>query len=214
MNEQCQPATHAPSKTRDAVSAVPKTMATTLYVLRHAESEARPNCPEPDWPLSTRGRQQAQMLIQPLTALGIDRVYSSPYRRAFNTVAPFAHHKGLTIHTDARLRERTLTREWLDDHEQAVMATWADFHLTHPGGESSASCQRRMMHVISELSRRHEGQTLLISSHGNAISLYLNSLDPAFGVENWRAMQNPDLFWVRGTRWRRVSLRSLAQRSH
>jgi 2,3-bisphosphoglycerate-dependent phosphoglycerate mutase len=177
-----------------------------LYLLRHAESEANPDLPEPDWPLSTHGREQAQALIQPLTALDIDRVYSSPYRRALDTVAPFARHQGLTIHTDVRLRERTLTCEWLDDYEQAVMATWTNFDLSHPGGESSASCQRRMMHTIRELFLRSEGQTLLISSHGNAISLYLNSLDAQFGFENWRTMRKPDLFQVRANQWKHIRL--------
>lgn len=184
-------------------------MATTLYLLRHAESKADPNFPESDWPLSPRGRKQAQALIQTLKTLSIDRVYSSPYRRAFNTVAPFARHQDLVINIDERLRERTLTCEWLDDHEQAVRETWIDFDLSHPGGESSTACQRRMGHVIGELSHRHEGQTLLVSSHGNAISLHLNRLDARFGFENWRAMQNPDLFWIQANQWKHIPLESL-----
>lgn len=185
------------------------TATTTIYFLRHAESEPDPDVPEPDWPLSPQGRKQAQALIQTLKALGIDRVYSSPYRRALHTVAPFVRHQNVTIRTDTRLRERTLTSKWLDNHEQAVRETWIDFDMSHPGGESSASCQRRMCRVVGELSRRHEGQTLLISSHGNAIGLYLNSLDARFGFKNWRTMRNPDLFRVRAGRWRHISLESI-----
>jgi hypothetical protein len=42
----------------------------------------------------------------------------------------------------------------------------------------------------------HPGKTLLMSSHGNAISLYLNKLDSTFGYTKWQAMKSPDLFRI------------------
>ena len=179
-------------------------MPSSLYLLRHADSVASRTVPEPDWPLSVQGREQADALVPILQPLSIDRVVTSPYRRAVQTVAPFARQHDVTLHSDERLRERRLTDEWLDDHEAAVRATWQDFEHAHPGGESSAACQRRVVNAIADWTERFPDDTLLVSSHGNAISLYLHHVDPDFGFPDWQAMRKPDLFGIRDGGWVRV----------
>ena len=80
-----------------------------LYLLRYADGAAHLGT---GVPLIARGRWQAQALVGPLAALGIDVVYSSPYRRAMHTVRPFARHQRLPVRLDPRLRERRLTDQW------------------------------------------------------------------------------------------------------
>jgi 2,3-bisphosphoglycerate-dependent phosphoglycerate mutase len=46
------------------------------------------------------------------------------------------------------------------------------------------------------MAKKHNGVTLLLVSHGNAIALYLNSIEPSFGYDGWAAMKNPDVFRV------------------
>ncbi len=53
-----------------------------------------------------------------------------------------------------------------------------------------------MSHCLAQLAANYRGQTLLVCSHGNAIALYLNSIESACGFEAWAAMQNPDVFWI------------------
>jgi broad specificity phosphatase PhoE len=53
-----------------------------------------------------------------------------------------------------------------------------------------------MCHCLAQLAADHRGQTLLVCSHGNAIALYLNSIDSTFGFAAWAAMRNPDLFRI------------------
>ena len=178
---------------------------TVLYLLRHADSDASPHVPEPKWPLTGRGRHQAQALAESLATLGVDVIYSSPYRRAIKTVEPFARRLRLPVRLDPRFRERRLTDQWLDDHPKAVERVWSDFQLALPGGESSAACQRRMVQGLTDVQVRHPDRRLLVSSHGNAIGLYLNHLDDRFGFDTWQAMQKPDLFVVRGDRWERLA---------
>jgi len=178
-----------------------------LYLLRHAESTVSPDEPESDWPLSETGRNQAQALVDRLADCRVDAIYSSPYRRAVATVQPLAADRDLSVRTDDRLRERELTNRWLDDHREALRRVWNDFSLALPGGESSAACQRRVGAALDDLRSRHGGgERVLVSSHGNAIGLYLNRLDSSFGFEAWTEMQNPDLFAVQEGRWRRVEL--------
>ena len=178
-----------------------------IYLLRHAASTVSPDVPESDWPLSETGREQAQALVDQLSGARIDAIYSSPYRRAVATVRPLAADRDLPIHTDARLRERELTDRWLDDHTEALRRVWSDFDLVLPGGESSAACQQRVGTVLSELRARHgPSERVIVSSHGNAIGLYLNRLDSSFGFEAWAEMRNPDLFVTDGERWKRLEL--------
>jgi 2,3-bisphosphoglycerate-dependent phosphoglycerate mutase len=177
-----------------------------LYLLRHAESTVSPEVPESDWPLSETGTKQAQALVDRFANCRIDAVYSSPYRRSVATVRPLAADRDLSIRTDARLRERELMDQWLDDHRQALQRVWNDFSLTLPGGESSAACQRRVGEALDDLRSQHDDERVFVSSHGNAIGLYLNRLDSSFGFEDWKEMGNPDLFVVREDRWRRVAV--------
>ena len=53
-------------------------MPSSQYLLRHAYSVASRTVPEPDWPLSAQGREQADALVPILQPLSIDRVVTSP----------------------------------------------------------------------------------------------------------------------------------------
>ncbi len=171
---------------------------TRIYLVRHAESAPSPDVPEPEWPLSGNGRTQAEALVPVLAELPISAVYSSPYPRAVDTIRPFADQAGLEVNPVRDLRERRLTsgmaprprwREWLE-------RTWAEFDWAPPGGESSAQCQRRVAASLRGLAMAHPGESVLAASHGNAIALFLNSLDASFGFEEWATLRNPDLFLI------------------
>ena len=63
---------------------------TRLWLVRHAQSAPDKSRPEPEWPLSEVGRRQAEALVPVLKAIGVNRLASSPYRRAIDTLGPFA----------------------------------------------------------------------------------------------------------------------------
>ena len=169
---------------------------TTVFLLRHAESTVDPALPESDWPLSESGLRQASELCTTLAPLAIDHVISSPFVRAVDTVRPFCRAAGVDLQIDRDLRERCLSGRWIRDFEGVLRKTWEDFELTLPGGESSRECQDRMVNCVFRLAACRRGGVLLVSSHGNAIGLFLNALDHAFGWAEWRAMRNPDLYRI------------------
>jgi 2,3-bisphosphoglycerate-dependent phosphoglycerate mutase len=175
------------------------TTATTIYLVRHAESRPSADVPEPDWPLSERGEEQARALVAAMQGLGIATLYASPYRRALHTLTPLAAalRKEVTV-VDA-LHERVLTRSHLgrDQHLPTVARYWQDPEFALPDGESNRACARRMVKAVDQLAARHPGEVIALASHGNAIALYLGTIDRTFGYEQWRAMKNPDLFRVR-----------------
>jgi phosphohistidine phosphatase SixA len=56
-------------------------------------------------PLDERGRRQAAGLLAPLTALGVDRLVSSPYVRCVETLEPAAESLGLAVEERDELAE-------------------------------------------------------------------------------------------------------------
>ena len=171
-------------------------MMTTVYLVRHAQSAPDHDLPEADWPLSLLGRQQADALKPLLTSLGPTRLYSSPYPRAVNTLRPFASQSGLKIELDVALRERKLGDGPLDDFQAVLKRAWADFDFKLPNCESSRECQTRIVQAVSAIADRNANETIAVASHGNAIGLFLNSLDASFGFEDWKQMDNPDLYRI------------------
>jgi 2,3-bisphosphoglycerate-dependent phosphoglycerate mutase len=170
---------------------------TTIYLVRHAESQPSAEVPEPAWPLSARGLAQAQALVPAMRELGIVAIYASPYLRAQHTVAPLAAALGVELQVVDALRERALGQlERGADHRAMVERYWADPGFALPDGESNTACTLRVAPAIAQLAARHRGDAIAIASHGNALALYLATLDPRFGFEQWRSMRNPDLFRV------------------
>jgi len=136
---------------------------TTVYLLRHAESQADPQIPEPDWPLSTRGHQQAERLKTHLASLAIDVIYSSPYARPVATVTPFAQATGRVIERVEGLRERKLTPRSVENWLEVVKHSWRHFDFAFPHCESSAQCQARMVGTLRHLVQGQAGNVLLVS---------------------------------------------------
>lgn len=171
-------------------------MATTLYLLRHAESAPDRSIPADDWPLSELGRQQALDLVPRLQRLAIEAIYSSPLPRTLDTVRPFASQAGLPVRIRQNLRDSKMPGVSPSDVRGMIREMWRDFGFAPPGGEPNAAYQRRVLAVVQPLLRRHQDSTLLAVSHGNAIALYLNWVDPAFGFDQWAAIRNPDVLKV------------------
>lgn len=169
---------------------------TEIYLIRHCEAVPDKLLPESEWPLSAEGVLQATALVDELGGTGIQAVYSSPYVRAVDTAKPLASLLGCEIGFESDLRERKLSGELIDDWLQQLEQTWIDFDYKLEGGESSRECQKRVVAVLRKLAKANAGEKIALSSHGNAIALFLNSVDQDFAFDQWRQMKNPDVFHV------------------
>jgi 2,3-bisphosphoglycerate-dependent phosphoglycerate mutase len=177
-------------------------MASTIYLLRHAAVSPSPAyAPDFDWPLNDRGRQQAEQLVAALTALGIAAAYTSPQRRALETVRPFAAAARLQLDPVEELRESRCNRAWVDDFEAMAARYWDDFDYRMDGCESHAEAQARFVGAICELAVRHAGEAIVCSSGGQVIALALHRADPSVGYRDWARIRKPDLLrldWAEG----------------
>jgi 2,3-bisphosphoglycerate-dependent phosphoglycerate mutase len=156
-------------------------------------------------PLSENGREAAEQLADELEPYVITSVYSSPYRRAVETVTPTARRRDLEVHILPDLRERRLTLGPTVDWEEHLRRAWADPDYALEGAESGRQAQRRAVALLDLLRARHaDGGRLLVGSHGNLISLILQMFEPAVDHDFHLAMPMPAIYHLQhdGIGWR------------
>jgi 2,3-bisphosphoglycerate-dependent phosphoglycerate mutase len=166
-------------------------MPTTIYLIRHAHAV---RTPEGKRALSDAGRAGAEHLAALLDGRPIVALYSSPSRRARQTLKPLARALGLEVVERDDLRERQLGAVPDAERDAATAATWADPNLAFPGGESNAAAQRRGVALIEALVRRHAGQQIAIATHGTLLALILRHFDPTVDLAFQQRMTLPDLY--------------------
>jgi 2,3-bisphosphoglycerate-dependent phosphoglycerate mutase len=159
-----------------------------LYLIRHCAAEGQ----APDAPLTGAGRKQAERLADVLHDAGIDRIISSPFRRARESIAPLARRLGLAVDIDDRLAERVLGSGFVD-WRAALRATFDDPDLCFDGGESCRVATARGVTVLEEV-LHGQAQTAAIVTHGNLLALLLRHFDPRVGYAEWERLTNPDVF--------------------
>jgi 2,3-bisphosphoglycerate-dependent phosphoglycerate mutase len=164
-----------------------------LFLVRHAHSDWSP---DESRPLSAAGRLAAESLVARLEPLRVGAIYSSPYTRAIETIQPLAAKLGLPITIDPELRERRLSTEPPADFERWVEASWRDFELAYPGGESNAAAERRIVQAVTGIAAQNVNRNVAIASHGTVLALYLRSLDPRVDFDFWRSMKLPEIYVV------------------
>jgi len=164
-----------------------------LYLVRHAHADYSPDEARR---LSDQGRQAAVRVADLLRDRDVSAIVSSPYRRAIETVQPLADRLGVEIQLDRDLRERRLSTGHVDDFRRSVEATWRDFDLTYTGGESSAAAQARVSRAIRGIAESAGDRNVVIASHGNALALFLRTLDAHVDFAFWARMSLPDVYAV------------------
>lgn len=163
---------------------------TTIYLIRHAHA---------DWsvdegrPLSSDGLNAAALVADRLASRPIVAVYTSPSRRAVETVEPLARRLGLRPEPVPDLRERELPVVPHDEFEALVRQAWSVPDEAPGGGESNVVAQARGLAVVRDVVARHTGSQVVLGTHGNLLALVLNALDSRFGYEFWRKLSFPDI---------------------
>jgi 2,3-bisphosphoglycerate-dependent phosphoglycerate mutase len=164
-------------------------MRKNIYIIRHCKAEGQPS----ESQLTERGFMQANELADFLTNKKVDRIISSPFLRAIQSIEPFAKSANIKVEIDSRLSERVLSSRsypnWLDK----LKATFNDVELKYEGGESSKEAMYRIVKVVEDIVASDADNTIIVT-HGNIMSLLLNYYDKSFGFEQWKGLSNPDVF--------------------
>ncbi|HEV2248986.1 MAG TPA: histidine phosphatase family protein [Candidatus Limnocylindria bacterium] len=152
---------------------------TTLYLVRHGESEANAAAVfagQTDSPLTARGREQAAVVASALRPVHFDRIVSSTLSRTRDTAAKIAAGRGIPVETFADLQEIDLGEaagkpfdevRGLPGYERDGFHQW-------PGGESLEQVVERAMRVIDRLVAEGPGTTICIVGHGGVTRILVS----------------------------------------
>ncbi|HEM6117238.1 histidine phosphatase family protein [Streptococcus pluranimalium] len=162
-------------------------MKQTIYLIRHAEPNYN-NHQDDERELTAEGLQDCQLLLDYFKDITIDRIYSSPFKRALQTIDELAKEKNLPIQIKENFRERKIDDVWIDDFTTFSQRQWQDFNYKLAKGESLQEVQDRNIQQLQEILKGQE-TSIIISSHGTAISTILNYYDHQFAFDNFQAIK-------------------------
>ena len=161
---------------------------TRLIIVRHGESESNLRhhiAGHTDMKLTALGLKQAEVTAAHLADEPIAAVYSSDLSRAMQTALPHAERRGLKVIPEPAFRE-AFCGEW-EGREVTELAVcypeeYSNGFLHHfgtcqiPGGEYMPDVGKRAFDKLLELAKAHDGQTILIASHGATIRMLWSML--------------------------------------
>ena len=161
---------------------------TMVYFIRHAESDISVR-EDRARPLTAKGLADSARLAEWFRDIQIDHIYSSPYLRAWQTLSDLAALKGLDIQPEEDFRERQ-NCGFEPSFMEHLRWLWQDFNRCKAGEEAMRQVQNRNIAALNRLLDRHPGETLVIGTHGTALSMMINYYDPEFGLDDFVRIKN------------------------
>ncbi len=162
---------------------------TNIYFVRHAEPNYN-NHDDLTRELSPKGMKDRELVTEFFAGKQVDIVLSSPCKRAVDTVAHFASLRGLPIKTISDFRERKVDSGWIDDFDAFTRRQWEDFNYKLTDGETLAEAQKRNITALQEVVKQHHCKTVVIGSHGTALSTIINYYAPQFGIAEFTRIKS------------------------
>jgi len=159
---------------------------TKVFFVRHAKPVI--NEDDRNRPLTNEGIADTALVLETLKDKKIDAFYCSPYKRSVQTIESTARYFNMKIITDERLRERESGGIW--NNGDALQKRWEDFDYHEKNGESIGSVQSRNVEALKEILSKNEGKTVVIGTHGTALSSIFNYYDPSFGAADFLRIVN------------------------
>ncbi|MBI2983901.1 MAG: histidine phosphatase family protein [Chloroflexi bacterium] len=152
---------------------------TTLYLVRHGESEAnaaKRYAGQSDSPLTARGREQARTVAAALRATRFDRVVSSDLSRARDTAEIIAREHGCEVEVFPELREINVGEaagKAIEDAKERF--DWGPGRFVQwPGGESLEQVRDRVVSAIDRIVAASPGKGICIVGHGGVTRILIS----------------------------------------
>jgi probable phosphoglycerate mutase len=168
---------------------------TRIWLARHAES-ANPTVfhgAESDIELGERGRRQAAAAVAWFREQKPTLVASSAMRRAIETASPTATALGLRHVQVPSFHERRVGSLGGTSFDLAE-GPWADTlrhwqsgqtQFTTPGAESFDELRDRLVTTWNTFVREHQGERIVLITHGVVVKVLLLCLLPGWGPTRW-----------------------------
>ena len=162
---------------------------TTVYFIRHAEANS---CIQDPFsrPLTEKGIRDRSLVTDFLSDKKIDLAFSSPYRRAIETISDFTEKNGIPIKIIEDFREHeTISDNYCDaDYFPFIQKYWENKNYKVPGDESIGDLQKRNILALEKILKEYKNKNIIIATHGMALSSILNYYDPSYNYYSFLAM--------------------------
>ncbi|MBQ7488291.1 MAG: histidine phosphatase family protein [Clostridia bacterium] len=161
---------------------------TEVYFIRHAEPNYE-NHDDRTRELTQKGLKDRVLATQYLMDKDIQLVFSSPFKRAVDTVADFADRAGLPVELIEDFRERRIESVWIEDYSAFARRQWSDFSYKFSDGECLKEVQERNIRALTQLLQNYPDRHIVVGSHGTALSTIINYYDPTFQYDDFERIR-------------------------
>ncbi len=160
-----------------------------LYILRHCIATGQEKTAQ----LTIKGYKQAEELADFFCKKKIDRIISSPFTRAIESITPTAKTKSIQVELDERLAEREIGPENELSDDEKVKLSFMNMDLKWDNGESNNEAMLRISGLIDEL-KSDSKENILIVTHGNLMALIIKIFNPQAGYIEFTKLTKPDIY--------------------
>ena len=150
--------------------------------------------------LDEDGIIQAKSLKNKLIQIGLNnaKIYTSPFKRAIQTIKPFAEiNKNVIISEKKELEEIHMPKDDKLSKHQIIEKMWEDESFKVSEGISHKDHFNKINQFLKEIFEefKSENKDLVIISHGVLIGIILKFFfKMSFGFNDWKTMTMPDIY--------------------
>jgi broad specificity phosphatase PhoE len=166
-----------------------------LILIRHSQTDARPDVPKHEWGLTAEGQRRAETLAPLLEQYQPFVLASSPEAKALQTAVPLAQRYNLHVHEVADLREHDRhSVEWMGSEEAFRTAVIRFFEKPDElvlGEETGQQSLDRFTDALNTLITQHPGTNIVAVTHGSVITLFAAAFAGIDPVTFWQSLTQP-----------------------
>lgn len=160
-----------------------------IYFVRHAK---------PDFsvhedlvrPLTDEGLKSSFEICEFLRFKDISKIYSSPYKRAIDTIKPLSEELKIEIEIIDDFRERKISNCWIENFNEFTKKQWDNFYYKMVDGESLKEVQSRNINALYKILKENYNENIVIGTHGTALSTIINYFDKDFSYYAFKEIKN------------------------
>ena len=150
-----------------------------IYFVRHAKPDFSVH-DDLTRPLTDKGIIDSKNICEFLKEKSINKIYSSPYKRAIDTIKELAQNLNIKIEVVDDFRERKISNIWIEDFNKFSKSQWENFEYKLNDGESLNEVQFRNIKALHKILNENSNQNIVIGTHGTALSTIINYYDKTF----------------------------------
>jgi 2,3-bisphosphoglycerate-dependent phosphoglycerate mutase len=162
---------------------------TKVYFVRHAKPDFTVH-DDFTRPLTEEGLNDSKKVTNFLLDKRITKIFSSPYKRAVDTVKDLADQLNLPIRLIDEFRERKIADKWIEDFHSFAKQQWSNFDYKLDSGESLSDVQKRNILALKEVLMDCKDETIVIGTLGTALSTMINYYQNNFLYEHFNRIKD------------------------